>query len=127
MLKASIDKPQTFEQYLSAFPEDVKIKLQEIRNTILQAASNATEGISYGMPAYKLNGKILVYFAGYKNHIGFYATPTGHFAFQSDLSRYKQGKGSVQFPIEDPMPLELIKRMVEFKVEQSRQKMQQIK
>jgi len=83
----------------------------------LQTAPDAVESISYAMPAYKLNGKPLVYFAGYKNHIGFYATPTGHEAFKEELSKYKQGKGSVQFPVDEPMPLDLIRRIVAFRVE----------
>ena len=72
--------------------------------------------MSYGMPAYKLKGKPLVYFAGFKNHIGFYATPSGHTEFARELSKYKQGKGSVQFPIDQPMPLELISLIVQFRV-----------
>jgi uncharacterized protein YdhG (YjbR/CyaY superfamily) len=72
--------------------------------------------MSYGMPGYKLNKKPLVYFAGYKNHIGFYATPSGHSHFQEQLSRYKQGKGSVQFPLNEEMPYDLIEEMVRFRV-----------
>jgi uncharacterized protein YdhG (YjbR/CyaY superfamily) len=83
---------------------------------ILKNAPGAVESISYGMPAYKLNGKPLVYFAAFKNHIGFYATPTGHEAFAKELSIYKQGKGSVQFPVNKPMPLKLVAEMVKFKV-----------
>lgn len=74
------------------------------------------------MPAYKTNGKPLVYFAGYKKHIGFYATPTGHANFAKELSKYKSGKGSVQFPINQPMPLELIGRIVEFRVKENQSK-----
>jgi uncharacterized protein YdhG (YjbR/CyaY superfamily) len=72
------------------------------------------------MPAYKTHGKPLVYFAGFKKHIGFYATPTGHAEFKSELSQYKQGKGSVQFPIDQPVPYELIDRIVEFRVQENR-------
>ena len=106
----------TVESYIEAFPEQVQLKLKKLRFAILESAPLATECISYGMPAYKLNGKPLVYFAGYKNHIGFYATPTGHEAFANELSFYKQGKGSVQFPIQEPLPIELISRIVAFRV-----------
>lgn len=82
----------------------------------------AEEGISYGMPAYKMNGRPLVYFAAFKNHIGFYATPTGHAAFAKELSGYKQGKGSVQFPVDEPMPLQLIADIVKFRVEENKTK-----
>jgi uncharacterized protein YdhG (YjbR/CyaY superfamily) len=103
------------KEYISGFPEDVREILNQVRATIQKAAPDAEESISYGMPAYKLNGKVLVYFAGYKNHIGFYATPTGHIAFANELSKYKQGKGSVQFPLDQPIPYELIAQIVEFR------------
>ena len=102
--------------YIADFPKEVQVLLKQIRKTIKQAAPKAEESISYGMPAYKLNGKPLIYFAGYKNHIGLYATPSGHTAFAKELAKYKQGKGSVQFPINEPMPLDLISKMVLFRV-----------
>lgn len=105
------------EEYISNFPKEIQAILQEIRAAIKKNAPDAEESISYGMPAYKLNKKPLVYFAAFKNHIGFYATPTGHQAFAEELSQYKQGKGSVQFPINEPMPLDLIERIVKFRVE----------
>lgn len=108
--------PNTTDEYIAAFPEDIQLILNQVRATIRQAAPDAEESIGYGMPAYKLKGKPLVYFAGYKSHIGFYATPTGHEAFANELSKYKQGKGSVQFPIDQPMPLKLIAQIVEFRV-----------
>ena len=110
----------TVDQYIDQFPEPVRERLLKIRQCIKVIATEAEEKISYGMPGYKLNSKPLVYFAGYKNHIGFYATPTGHEAFKKALSVYKQGKGSVQFPLDQPLPLDLIKRIVEFKVDQLR-------
>ncbi|MFV0269258.1 MAG: iron chaperone, partial [Draconibacterium sp.] len=79
----------------------------------------AVESIAYGMPAYKLNKKPLVYFAAYARHIGFYATPSGHQEFASELSVYKQGKGSVQFPIDEPLPTDLIRRIVAFRVKEN--------
>ena len=105
------------EEYISSFSEETRKTLQSIRETIKQNAPEAEELISYGMPAYKLNKKPLVYFAAFKNHIGFYATPTGHKEFAEELSKYKQGKGSVQFPLNEPMPFELIERIVRFRVE----------
>jgi uncharacterized protein YdhG (YjbR/CyaY superfamily) len=91
-----------------------------MRRIILENAPESEESISYGMPAYKLQGKPLVYFAGYKKHIGFYATPSGHSAFKIELSKYKQGKGSVQFPLTEELPLELIVKIVRFKVNLSK-------
>lgn len=106
------------DEYISKFPgETVKI-LQQVRMAVRNAAPNAEETISYGMPAFRYKGKIIIYFAGYKNHIGVYATPSGHAAFQKELSAYKQGRGSVQFPLDQPMPLDLIKRIVKFRVNQ---------
>jgi uncharacterized protein YdhG (YjbR/CyaY superfamily) len=109
-------KPDTIDKYIAAFPPEVQVLLEEVRNAIKQVAPNAEEAISYAIPTFKLRGKNLVHFAAFKNHIGFYAAPTGHEAFREELSKYKQGKGSVQFPLDEPMPLELIKRMVEFRV-----------
>jgi uncharacterized protein YdhG (YjbR/CyaY superfamily) len=112
----------SFDEYILDFPNEVQAILIEIRSTIRQAAPDAEESISYGMPAYKTYGKPLVYFAGFKNHIGFYATPSGHEEFAKELSKYKQGKGSVQFPIDQPMPLELIAQIVEFRVIENQEK-----
>ncbi|MFP9100541.1 iron chaperone [Flavobacterium sp. RHBU_24] len=106
---------KNLDDYIAQFPQETQKLLQQVREAILETAPGAVESISYAMPAYKLNGKPLVYFAGYKNHIGFYATPTGHEAFKDELSKYKQGKGSVQFPVSEPMPLDLIKRIVAFR------------
>lgn len=106
---------ETVETYIRNFPEETQRVLLQIRATIRESAPDAEEGIAYKMPAYKLNGKPLVYFAGYKNHIGFYAAPTGHEAFASELSVYKQGKGSVQFALNQPIPYDLIRRIVAFR------------
>ncbi|HCY41501.1 MAG TPA: hypothetical protein DHV48_09125 [Prolixibacteraceae bacterium] len=108
--------PSTADEYIAGFTGDIQTILNQVRATIKQAAPDAEESMSYGMPAYKLKGKPLVYFAGFKNHIGFYATPSGHTEFARELSKYKQGKGSVQFPIDQPMPLELISLIVQFRV-----------
>jgi len=108
--------------YINTFPGAIQPLLEAIRAIIIKNAPDAVEGISYGMPAYKLNGKPLVYFAGYQRHIGFYATPTGHTEFAKELSKYKQGKGSVQFPVNEEIPYDLIKRIVEFRVRENQLK-----
>lgn len=104
------------DQYIREFEEETQERLIAIRKLIRETAPEAAESISYGMPAYKVNGKPLVYFAGYKSHIGFYATPTGHKAFEKELSKYKQGKGSVQFPLSKTLPMKLIKEIVLFRL-----------
>lgn len=107
------------DDYIQSFPGEIQELLQQVRGIIKKTAPEAIESISYGMPAYKLKGRPLVYFAGYKNHIGFYATPSGHSEFAEELSKYKQGKGSVQFPVTAPMPLELIEKIVRFRVKEN--------
>jgi uncharacterized protein YdhG (YjbR/CyaY superfamily) len=114
--------PTNIDEYIIGFPGDIQLILNQVRSTIKQAAPEAQESISYGMPAYKTHGKPLVYFAAFQNHIGFYATPTGHSEFAKELSKYKQGKGSVQFPIDQPMPLNLISQIVEFRVIENQEK-----
>ena len=106
----------TIEEYINTFPEDIGKILVKVRQVIKENAPNATEEISYGMPAYKTNRKRLVYFAAFSKHLGFYATPTGHEKFAKQLSKYKQGKGSVQFPFSKPIPYELIGEIVRFRV-----------
>lgn len=111
-------KPANVNAYIDSFPEKVQKALKQIRAVIKKAAPDAEETISYGMPAFKYKENVIIYFAGYKNHIGLYATPSGHAAFAKELSIYKQGKGSVQFPLDKPVPLNLISRIVKFKVKQ---------
>jgi uncharacterized protein YdhG (YjbR/CyaY superfamily) len=113
-----MNKPTNIDEYIAGFPKEVQAILEQVRATIRKAAPDAEEAISYGIPTFRLNKTYLVYFAGFKNHIGFYATPTGHEAFQEELSGFKQGKGSVQFPLAQPMPLDLIVRIVQFRREQ---------
>lgn len=113
-----MQKPKDINDYIGSFPPATQKLLEEMRSTIQKAAPDAVEAISYAMPTFKLNGKNLVHFAGYEKHIGFYATPTGHEAFAEDLSKYKQGKGSVQFPIDEPLPLGLVQRIVKFRVKE---------
>ena len=114
-----MEKATNVDTYISGFQADIQEMLQQVRAIIKTKAPDATEGIGYDMPAYILNGRPLVYFAAFKNHIGFYATPTGHEAFAKELSVYKQGKGSVQFPLDEPMPLDLIAKIVKFRVKQN--------
>jgi uncharacterized protein YdhG (YjbR/CyaY superfamily) len=109
---------QSIDEYIRSFPEHVQKKLAELRNVIKELAPEASEKISYQMPTFFLNGN-LVHFAGHSKHIGFYPTPSGIEAFQSELSKYKYAKGSVQFPMEEPLPVELIKKIVKFRVEEN--------
>ncbi len=109
---------KTIDEYIEAFPEDVQGILQKMRRTIREAAPKAVESISYHMPTFKLNGKGLVYFAAFKSHIGFYPIPSGVEAFKKELSPYKQGKGSVQFPIDQPIPSALVRRIVRFRAKE---------
>jgi uncharacterized protein YdhG (YjbR/CyaY superfamily) len=103
------------DEYLSGFDGDVRARLDEMRAVIRDAAPEAAESMAYGMPAYKLDGRPLVYFAGYAKHVGFYATPNGHEAFAEEFSRYTQGKGSVRFPHTEPLPTDLVRRVVAFR------------
>ncbi|MBN1560479.1 DUF1801 domain-containing protein [candidate division KSB1 bacterium] len=103
------------DEYINSFPADVREILARLRQTIRQAAPEADETISYQMPTYKLNGN-LVHFAAYANHIGFYPTPSAIEEFKEDLSRYEGAKGSIRFPIDEPLPLDLISRIVKFRV-----------
>jgi uncharacterized protein YdhG (YjbR/CyaY superfamily) len=114
--------PSNVDEYIAAFPKEVQQLLLQMRATVKAAAPKAEELISYGMPGYKHHG-VLVYFGGYTNHIGFYATPTGHKAFEKEFSKYKQGKGSVQFPFEEPLPLPLITKIVKFRAKENLNKL----
>lgn len=108
----------TVDEYITGFEGDVRKRLETMRQVIRATAPEAVESFSYGMPAYKLHGKPLVYFAGFAHHIGFYATPNGHEAFKKEFAPYKQGKGSVQFPLDQPLPIELIKKVVRSRIQQ---------
>lgn len=111
----------TIDAYIAGFPESTQKILEQLRAVIHKAAPGATEKISYGMPAFVWYGN-LVYFAAYEKHIGLYALPSGNEAFKKELSDYKMGKGSIQFPINQPMPLELIARIVRFRVLENEEK-----
>ena len=112
------NKPKDIDEYIASFPAATQKLLEQMRAAIQKTAPEAVEAISYAIPTFKLNGKNLVHFAGFEKHIGLYATPTGHEAFVEDLSKYKQGKGSVQFPINEPLPLSLVERIVKFRVQE---------
>lgn len=109
---------KTIDEYIATFPKEIQPKLQDIRQTIKQAAPNAQEAISYQMPAFKQKGN-LVWFAAFKHHIGFYPTPSAIVAFKDKLTLYKTSKGAIQFPIDQPIPLELIKEIVHFRVKEN--------
>jgi uncharacterized protein YdhG (YjbR/CyaY superfamily) len=111
----------TIDEYISSFPDDIQTLLQQIRGTIRQAAPEAEEAIKYAMPTFVLNGN-LVHFAAFKHHIGFYPVPSGIEEFKKELSSYKGSKGSVQFPLDQPMPLDLISRIVQFRVNENLKK-----
>ena len=108
----------TVDEYIASYPKEIQQILETIRRTIKSSAPNATETISYKMPAFRLNG-ILVYFAAHKNHIGFYPTPSAITEFSKELSNYEFSKGSIKFPLNEPIPLELIKKIVEFRVKEN--------
>ena len=110
------------EKYISTFPEPIAQRLNEIRQLILSINPEIEESFSYNMPSYRYAGRVLVYFAAFKNHVGFYATPSGHQEFKTELSKYKQGKGSVQFQHDVALPLNLIKEIVEYRVYENQQK-----
>lgn len=107
--------------YFTAYPEEVQELLWQARKVIREEAPGAEETISYGIPTFKLNGN-LVHYAAFKKHIGFYPAPVGMEQFKKQLSAYVQGKGSVQFPVDKPMPLELIREIVRFRVAQNQAK-----
>lgn len=114
-------KASTVDEYVSQFPVQVQNMLQEVRKAIKNAAPEATEIISYSMPAFRQNG-VLVYFAANKNHIGFYPTGSGIEAFKDELGAYRFSKGAIQFPLDKKMPLLLIKKIVKFRVKQDAEK-----
>jgi uncharacterized protein YdhG (YjbR/CyaY superfamily) len=123
----AITKPGNFDEYIITFPIETRKILEQLRETIKKAAPDAEEVISYGMPLFRQNGRLL-YFAAYKNHIGFYPMKTGIEAFKTRLSDYKWAKGTIQFPLDKPLPLGLITEIVKFRVnenmEKSKNKMQ---
>lgn len=120
-MAAGRTKPRTIDEYIAAFPPDVQAILEEVRATIRKAAPEATETISYQIPAFTLNGA-LVYFAAFKNHIGFYPPIRGDAALEKAVARYAGEKGNLRFPLDQPIPYPLIARIVKLRVKQNREK-----
>jgi len=112
---------KNIDEYIARYPQEIQDILQQIRMTIWEAAPEAEEAISYQMPTFRLHGN-LVHFAVFKNHIGFYPIPSGIEQFKEELSAYKVGKGSVQFPLDQPIPYDLIRRITLFRVEENQRK-----
>ncbi len=115
-------KISTMNEYIGTFPNDVQRILEKIRHTIRKAATEAVDTISCQIPTFKLNGKYLLYFAAFNNHIGVYPAPTGNEAFKKELSPYIRGKGTVQFPLNKPVPYDLVRKIVIFRMEENQGK-----
>ena len=109
---------RTIDEYIATFPESIQEILQEIRQTIKESAPQAQEAISYRIPTFKLNGN-LVHFAAFKDHIGFFPTSSGVDAFQKELSGYETSKGTIRFPLDKPIPFDLIRKIVKFRVKEN--------
>jgi uncharacterized protein YdhG (YjbR/CyaY superfamily) len=114
-MMATRSTAHSIDEYIAGFPPETQAALEELRALIKARAPGATETISYAIPTFDLNGKHLVHFAGYARHVGLYPAPSGLDAFKEDLKPYKVGKGSVQFPLDQPLPTDLIRRIVEFR------------
>ena len=111
-------KFETIDEYIESFPENVQSVLEELRATVQKAAPEAVGSISYDMPTFRLNGERLVYFSAWKNHIGFYSIPEGNEAFRKELSPYAGEKGSLRFPLDKPIPYDLVKKIVMFRMKE---------
>ena len=109
---------RTIDEYIASFPNNIQDFLKTLRKTIKESAPMAKESINYGIPTFKLNGN-LVHFAAFKNHIGFYPTPSAILVFKKELTPFKQAKGSIQFPIDTPLPLQLIKKIVQYRIKEN--------
>jgi uncharacterized protein YdhG (YjbR/CyaY superfamily) len=120
-METNINTPKDIDDYIANFPNDVQVTLEKLRATIRKAAPEAIEAISYQMPTFKLHGN-LVYFAAYKNHIGFYPTSTGIIAFKNDLKGFKTSKGAIQFPIDKPLPFDIITKIVKYRVAENKER-----
>lgn len=116
------NKPNNIDDYIANFPQETQEVLQQMRATIHKVAPGVEEKISYGMPTFNLNKHYLVYFAGYKNHVGLYPAPIGVDEFKEDMKPYKTGKGSIQFPLDRPMPWNLISRIIEYRIDENLKK-----
>jgi uncharacterized protein YdhG (YjbR/CyaY superfamily) len=119
-LKSKKTQFKSIDEYIATFPDNMQKILEELRSTIKAAAPDAGETISYNIPTFTLNGKYLIYFAGWKNHISLYPIPIGTDAFNKQVSKYVEGKGTLRFPIDKPLPMKLIARIVKLKVAENR-------
>ncbi len=120
-MKAEAASPNSIDAYIAGFPKDIQVILAKIRGIVREAAPEAQEAIKYQIPTFVLNGN-LVHFAAFQNHIGFYPTPSGIEQFKDALSAYRSAKGSVQFPLDSPIPYTLIKKIVKFRVNENNTK-----
>lgn len=118
-MKTTQTAPKDIDDYIAGFPKDVQQILQKIRATIRKAAPQAEETISYKMPAFNLNGQYLIYFAAYKKHIGMYPVPVGDAEYQQEIAAYQSGKGTLQFPLDQPIPYPLIARVVKLRAKEN--------
>ena len=116
-------KPKNIDDYISGFPEHTQKGLEQIRAAVKKAAPNAEEAISYGIPAFNVNGRYLVYFAGYKKHLSIYPVPSGNRIFEKDFATYyTSGKGTIQFPLDKPIPTSLVTKIVKFRIKENSEK-----
>jgi uncharacterized protein YdhG (YjbR/CyaY superfamily) len=116
-----ISRPVSVSEYINIAPKEAQKKLREMRAAVRASAPGATESLKWGMPAYSYK-RILVTFAGFKHHVGLYPTPSALVAFKKELTKFKTAKGSIQFPLEKPLPLALIRKIVKFRVKESKEK-----
>lgn len=118
-MKTTHTTPQSIDEYIAGFPREIQELLEKVRITIRKAAPDAEETISYKIPTFNLKGKYLIYFAAYKKHIGMYPVPTGDAEFNEQVSVYQAGKGTLRFPLDKPIPLGLIRKIVKLRVEET--------
>ena len=118
-MKTKPTAPQNIDEYITGFPKDVQEILKKIRATIKKAAPGAEEAISYKRPTFNLKGQYLIYFAAYKKHIGLYPVPAGDAEFNEEVSKYQAGKGTLQFPLDEPIPYTLISKIVKARVKEN--------
>jgi len=121
-MKSTKARFKSMDEYIATFPDETQKILKELRATIKAAAPNAEEKISYNIPTFALNGKYLIYFAGWKNHVSLYPIPTGTEAFNKEISKYAEGKGTLKFPLDKPLPLKLITKIVKLRVSENLQR-----
>jgi uncharacterized protein YdhG (YjbR/CyaY superfamily) len=114
-------KAETIDEYIAMYPDNIQNILEKLRQAIKESAPQAEEAISYRIPTFRLNGN-LVHFGAFEDHIAFFPTPSGKEAFKKELSKYKGGKGTIQFPLDKPIPFDLVRRIVKFRVKENQSK-----